>query len=213
MNHGYVVLAVNNRGSGGYGKSFEKQDDRRHGEADLDDLVWAKRYLAGVGYVDTARVAILGGSYGGYLTLAAVTFRPETFAAGVDFFGISNWVRTLRSIPPYWESFRTALYDELGDPNSADSVRLYRISPLFHADQIRKPLLVLQGANDPRVLKIESDQLVDAVRQRGGVAEYVVFPDEGHGFIKKENNIRAYRTALEFLDRYVKSPTTGASTP
>ena len=209
-NHGYVVLAVNNRGSGGYGKTFSKMDDLRHGEADLDDLVWAKRYLAGLGYVDTARVAVVGGSYGGYLTLAALTFRPNEFAAGVDLFGISNWVRTLRSIPPWWESFRVALYSELGDPNSADSVRLYRISPLFHADEIRKPLLVLQGANDPRVLKVESDQIVEAVRRRGGVAEYVVFPDEGHGFIKKENNIRAYRTALEFLDKYVRRP---ASTP
>jgi len=203
-NHGYVVLAVNNRGSGGYGKTFDKLDDQRHGEADLDDLVWAKRYLATLGYVDTTRVVVAGGSYGGYLTLAAVTFRPEAFAAGVDFFGISNWVRTIRSIPPWWESFRKALYAEMGDPNGADSVRLYRISPLFHADAIRKPLLVLQGANDPRVLKVESDQIVEAVRRRGGVAEYVVFPDEGHGFIKKENNITAYRTALEFLDKYVR---------
>jgi dipeptidyl aminopeptidase/acylaminoacyl peptidase len=137
-----------------------------------------------------------------------VTFRPDVFAVGVDFFGISNWVRTLRSIPPWWESFRTALYTEMGDPGSEDSVRLYRISPLFHADQIKKPVLVLQGANDPRVLKVESDQIVDAVRQRGGVAEYVVFPDEGHGFIKKENNIKAYRTALEFLDHYLRAPAT-----
>ena len=204
-NHGYVVLAVNNRGSGGYGKTFDKLDDQRHGEADLDDLVWAKRYLATLGYVDTSRVAVVGGSYGGYLTLAAVTFRPEVFAAGVDLFGISNWVRTLRSIPAWWESFRKALYSEMGDPNGADSVRLYRISPLFHADEIRRPLLVLQGANDPRVLKVESDQIVEAVRRRGGVAEYVVFPNEGHGFIKKENNITAYRTALEFLDKYVKT--------
>jgi len=204
-NHGYVVLAVNNRGSGGYGKTFDKLDDQRHGEADLDDLVSAKRYLATLGYVDTSRVAVVGGSYGGYLTLAAVTFRPEVFAAGVDLFGISNWVRTLRSIPAWWESFRKALYSEMGDPNGADSVRLYRISPLFHADEIRRPLLVLQGANDPRVLKVESDQIVEAVRRRGGVAEYVVFPNEGHGFIKKENNITAYRTALEFLDKYVKA--------
>ena len=209
-NHGYVVLAVNNRGSGGYGKSFDKLDDQRHGEADLDDLVWAKRYLATLGYVDTTRVVVAGGSYGGYLTLAAVTFRPEAFAAGVDFFGISNWVRTIRSIPPWWESFRKALYAEMGDPNGADSMRLYRISPLFHADAIRKPLLVLQGANDPRVLKVESDQIVEAVRRRGGVAEYVVFPDEGHGFIKKENNITAYRTALEFLDKYVRESSQAA---
>jgi dipeptidyl aminopeptidase/acylaminoacyl peptidase len=204
-NHGYVVLSVNNRGSSGYGKAFNQMDDRRHGEADLEDLVWAKRYLATLGYVDTARVGIMGGSYGGYLTLAGVTFRPDVFAVGVDFFGISNWVRTLRSIPPWWESFRTALYTELGDPGTEDSVRLYRVSPLFHAEQIKKPLLVLQGANDPRVLKAESDQIVEAVRQRGGVAEYVIFPDEGHGFIRKENNIKAYRTALEFLDHYLRA--------
>ena len=204
-NHGYVVLAVNNRGSSGYGKAFNQMDDRRHGEADLDDVVWAKRYLATLGYVDTTRVGIAGGSYGGYLTLAGVTFRPDVFAVGVDFFGISNWVRTLRSIPPWWESFRMALYTELGDPGTEDSVRLYRVSPLFHAEQIKKPLLVLQGANDPRVLKAESDQIVEAVRQRGGVAEYVIFPDEGHGFIRKENNIKAYRTALEFLDHYLRA--------
>jgi dipeptidyl aminopeptidase/acylaminoacyl peptidase len=212
-NHGYVVLAVNNRGSGGYGKTFDKLDDQRHGEADLDDLVWSKRYLASLGYVDTSRVAVTGGSYGGYLTLAAVTFRPDVFAAGVDFFGISNWVRTLRSIPAWWESFRKALYAEMGDPNGPDSVRLYRVSPLFHATAIRKSVLVLQGANDPRVLKVESDQIVEAVRGRGGVAEYVVFPDEGHGFIKKENNIKAYRTALEFLDKYVKGAPAGTGAP
>lgn len=210
VNHGYVVVSVNNRGSGGYGKAFSRMDDRHHGEVDLDDLVWSKRFLATLGYVDTARVGIMGGSYGGYLTLAGVTFRPDVFAVGVDFFGISNWVRTLRSIPPWWESFRTALYTEMGDPRTDDSVRLYRISPLFHADQIKHPLLVLQGANDPRVLKVESDQIVDAVRQRGGVAQYVVFPDEGHGFIRKENNLTAYRTAVEFLDRYLKAPTPAA---
>src|SRR3989475_6680269 len=162
------------------------------------------RYAATLGSVDTTRVVVAGGSDGAYLTLAAVTFRPEAFAAGVHFFGISNWVRTIRSIPPWWESFRKALYAEMGDPNGADSVRLYRISPLFHADAIRKPLLVLQGANDPRVLKVESDQIVEALRRRGGVAEDVGFPDEGHGFITKENNIKAYRTALEFLDKYLK---------
>src|SRR5260370_28414396 len=109
VNEGYVGLAGNNRGRGGYGKTFDKPDDQRSGEGDLDDLVWAKRYLASLGYVDTSRVAVAGGSYGGYLTLAAVTFRRDAFAAGVDFFGISNWVRTLRSIPPWWESFRKAL--------------------------------------------------------------------------------------------------------
>lgn len=201
VNHGYAVLGVNNRGSSGYGKTFYAADDRRHGEADLDDVVWSKRWLAGLGWVDTARTVIMGGSYGGYLTLAGMTFRPTEFAAGVDLFGISNWMRTLTSIPPWWESFRQALYAEMGDP-ATDSVRLRRISPLFHADQIQRPIMVLQGANDPRVLKVESDEIVAAVRSRGGVAEYVVFDNEGHGFVQKENNIRAWRSILEFLDRY-----------
>ncbi len=206
VNQGYGILGVNNRGSSGYGKTFYAADDRHHGESDLDDIVWAKRWLGGLDWVDTARTVIMGGSYGGYLTLAGVTFRPTEFAAGVDLFGISNWLRTLTSIPPWWESFREALYAEMGDP-ATDSVRLRRISPLFHADQIQRPILVLQGANDPRVLKIESDEIVAAVRRRGGVAEYVVFDDEGHGFVHKVNQIRAYRAIHEFLDRYVRPPT------
>jgi dipeptidyl aminopeptidase/acylaminoacyl peptidase len=206
-NHGYAVLGINNRGSSGYGKTFFAADDRRHGEADLDDVVWSKRWLAGLGWADTARTVIMGGSYGGYMTLAGMTFRPTEFAAGVDLFGISNWIRTLTSIPPWWESFRQALYAEMGDP-ATDSARLRRISPLFHADQIRRPIMVLQGANDPRVLKAESDEIVAAVRRQGGVAEYLVFGDEGHGFVKKENNIRAWRDILAFLDRYVRSAQT-----
>ena len=202
-NHGYGILAVNNRGSSGYGKTFFKMDDRRHGEADLDDLVWAKKYLATLDWVDTSKVGILGGSYGGYLTLAAVTFRPDVFAVGVDLFGISNWVRTLESIPPWWESFRKALYREMGDP-ATDKERLLKISPLFHADQIVKPLMVQQGVNDPRVLKRESDAIVQAVKDRGGVVEYVVFPDEGHGFRKKKNQIESLKAIGRFLDTYLK---------
>jgi dipeptidyl aminopeptidase/acylaminoacyl peptidase len=204
VNHGYTVLAVNNRGSSGYGKTFYNLDNRRHGEDDLMDCVKAKDFLTGLGYVDMDRVGIIGGSYGGYMTLAALTFQPEEFDAGVDLFGISNWVRTLKSTPPYWEAFRKALFDELGDPFTADSVRLYRISPLFHADQITKPLMVLQGANDPRVLKVESDEIVAAVEANGVPVEYVVFEDEGHGFVKKENQIEAWGQILMFLDKYLK---------
>ncbi len=202
-NHGYAILAVNNRGSSGYGKTFFAMDDRRHGEADLDDVVWAKRYLEDQPWADIEKVGILGGSYGGYMTLAGVTFRPDTFAVGVDLFGISNWVRTLESIPPWWEAFREALYTEMGDP-ATDQERLHRISPLFHAERIKAPLMVLQGANDPRVLKVESDEIVEAIRTRGGVAEYLVFDDEGHGFVKKDNRITAYRAIREFLDKYLK---------
>jgi dipeptidyl aminopeptidase/acylaminoacyl peptidase len=203
VNHGYVVYDINNRGSSGYGKTFYAMDDRKHGEADLGDVVASKRMLAATGYVDSSRIGILGGSYGGYMTLAALTLRPDAFKAGVDLFGISNWVRTLTSIPPWWSSFREALYAELGDPKT-DSARLRRISPLFNADKIVAPLMVLQGANDPRVLKVESDEIVAAVKKKGIPVEYVVFGDEGHGFVKRENEIKGYTQVLEFLDLHLK---------
>ena len=203
VNHGYVVFDINNRGSSGYGKTYFAMDDRKHGEADLGDVVGSKGMLAATGYVDSARVGILGGSYGGYMTLAALTMRPEAFKVGVDLFGISNWVRTLESIPPWWASFREALYAELGDPKT-DAARLRRISPLFNADKIRVPLMVLQGANDPRVLKVESEEIVAAARKNGVPVEYVVFPDEGHGFMKKENEIKGYTAVLTFLDKHLK---------
>jgi dipeptidyl aminopeptidase/acylaminoacyl peptidase len=203
VNHGYVVYDINNRGSSGYGKTFYAMDDRKHGEADLGDVVASKRMLAATGYVDSARIGILGGSYGGYMTLAALTLQPDAFKSGVDLFGISNWVRTLSSIPPWWASFREALYAEMGDPKT-DSARLRRISPLFNADKITAPLMVLQGANDPRVLKRESDEIVAAVKKKGIPVEYVLFPDEGHGFVKKENEIKGYTQVLRFLDLHLK---------
>lgn len=204
VNHGYVVYDINNRGSSGYGKTFHAMDDRKHGEADLGDVVASKQMLTGTGYVDPERIGITGGSYGGYMVLAALAFQPEAFDVGVDMFGVANWLRTLESVPPHWESMRSALYAELGDPKT-DAERLRRISPLFHASNIRKPLIVLQGANDPRVLKVESDEIVEAVRKNGTPVEYVVFPDEGHGFAKKENQLRAYKAILDFLDLHLKS--------
>jgi dipeptidyl aminopeptidase/acylaminoacyl peptidase len=138
------------------------------------------------------------------MTLAALAFQPEEFKVGVDIFGVANWVRTLESIPPYWESFREALYKEIGDP-ARDGEMLRAISPLFHADRIKKPLLVLQGANDPRVIKPESDDIVAAVKQHGVPVEYVVFPDEGHGFTKKKNRTEGYRAVLRFLDEHLKA--------
>jgi dipeptidyl aminopeptidase/acylaminoacyl peptidase len=204
VNHGYAVLGVNNRGSSGYGKSFFTSDDGKHGREPLWDCVEAKKYLASLGYVDEKKIGIMGGSYGGYMVLAALAFKPEEFAVGVDLFGVSNWVRTLQSIPPYWESFRKSLYKEIGDP-STDLENLRAVSPLFHADKIVKPLIVLQGANDPRVIKPESDEIVDNIKKRGGVVEYVLFDNEGHGFTKKANEIRAYKGILDFLDRYLKN--------
>ena len=203
VNHGYVVLGVNNRGSSGYGKTFFNSDDGKHGREPLWDCVEAKKYLATLDYVDAKKIGIAGGSYGGYMVLAALTFKPDEFVVGVDLFGVSNWVRTLQSIPPYWESFRKSLYKEIGDPNN-DLENLKEISPLFHADKITKPLIVLQGVNDPRVIKPESDEIVDNIKKRNGVVEYVLFDNEGHGFTKKANEIRAYKAILDFLDRYLK---------
>lgn len=206
VNHGYAVLAVNNRGSSGYGKTYFKMDNRNHGDKDLKDCVWGKKYLASLPYVDSTKIGIIGGSYGGYMTLAALCFQPDEFKVGVDLFGVANWLRTLKEVPPYWESFKKALYEEIGDPNSADTVRLKQYSPLLHASNIKKPLMVLQGANDPRVLKIESDEVVAAAKKNVPV-EYIVFPDEGHGFVKKENEKRGYGQILQFLDKYLKSDT------
>ncbi|HCM77925.1 MAG TPA: S9 family peptidase [Cytophagales bacterium] len=203
VNHGYAVLAVNNRGSSGYGKSFFAADDKKHGQDDLRDCVESKKFLATLPYIDSNKIGIAGGSYGGYMVMAALAFAPEEFTVGVNFFGVTNWLRTLKSIPPWWESFKVALYTEMGDP-VADSVALYNKSPLFHADKITKPFIVLQGSNDPRVLKVESDEIVAAAKNNGVPVEYVIFPDEGHGFVKKENNIKASEEILKFLDKYLK---------
>jgi dipeptidyl aminopeptidase/acylaminoacyl peptidase len=203
VNHGYAVLAANNRGSSGYGKTFYHMDDRRHGDVDLDDIVAAQKYLAGLDWVDGERIGIIGGSYGGYMVMAALAFSPDTFDAGINIFGVTNWVRTLKSIPPWWESFKEALYDEMGDP-ATDEERHRRISPLFHAGNVTKPVLVVQGANDPRVLQVESDEMVAAVRKNGVPVEYLLFPDEGHGFEKRDNRIEASEAYVKFLDRHLK---------
>jgi len=203
VNHGYAVLAANNRGSSGYGKTFFRMDDKKHGDVDLKDIVYAKHYLASLDWVNAERIGVIGGSYGGYLVGAALAFEPEVFDVGIDIFGVMNWVRTLTSIPPWWESFKEALYDEMGDP-AADGERHRKISPLFHANNIRAPLLVVQGANDPRVLQVESDEIVKAVRANGVPVEYVLFSDEGHGFTKRENRIQASEAYVKFLDKHLK---------
>jgi dipeptidyl aminopeptidase/acylaminoacyl peptidase len=210
VNHGYAVLAANNRGSSGYGKTFFHMDDRRHGDVDLRDIVLAKDYLASLEWVDGERIGIIGGSYGGYMVGAALAFEPDVFDVGVNIFGVMNWVRTLTSIPPWWESFKEALYDEMGDP-ATDGERHRRISPLFHAQNIKAPLLVVQGANDPRVLQVESDEIVAAVRANDVPVEYVLFPDEGHGFTKRENRITASEAYVSFLDTHLKGNGSGHS--
>lgn len=202
-NQGYAILAVNNRGSSGYGKTFFKAADLKHGEIDLADCVEGKTYLQTLDHIDADRIGIFGGSYGGYMVLAALAFRPDEFKVGVDIFGVSNWERTLKSIPSWWESFRDALYQKLGNPyTQTDYIR--SISPLFHADKITKPLIVLQGANDPRVLKVESDEIVEILEKNQVPVEYIVFDDEGHGFTKRENRKRGYEGIVKFLDRYLR---------
>lgn len=202
VNHGYAILGVNNRGSSGYGKTFFHLDDKKHGEKDLEDIVAAKKYLQSLEWVDADKIAVMGGSYGGYLTMAALAYTNE-FSVGINIFGVTNWVRTLESIPPWWASFRDSLYAEMGDP-AKDKERLRRISPLFHAGNIKAPVLVIQGANDPRVLQVESDEMVAAIRANNVPVEYVLFPDEGHGFVKKTNRVRASDAYLKFLDSYLK---------
>ncbi|MEP6673501.1 MAG: prolyl oligopeptidase family serine peptidase [Ferruginibacter sp.] len=205
VNHGYAILMVNNRGSSGYGKSFYKMDNRNHGDKDLMDCVYGKRWLTQQSYIDSNKIGIYGGSYGGFMSLAGIIFHPNEFKVAVDLYGVANWPRTLKSIPPYWESSRKALYDEMGDPFGPDSTRLKNISPLYNTDKIKNPLLVLQGSNDPRVLPVESDEIVAGAKKNGTPVEYVKFPDEGHGFVKKENQMKAAEETLRFLDKYLKS--------
>jgi dipeptidyl aminopeptidase/acylaminoacyl peptidase len=203
VNNGYVVYEINNRGSSGSGRTFNHLDDHKHGDADLDDVVAAKGMLASVAGADPARIAIEGQSYGGFMVLAGLAFRPDAFAAGIDLYGVSNWVRLLPNTPPWWDDLRRLLASEMGDYRTEDAY-LRSISPVFHADRIKKPLLVLQGANDPRVVPVESADIVEKARANGAPVQYVVFPDEGHGFRKKANQIVADETIKRFLDTYVK---------
>ncbi len=203
VNHGYAVLDINNRGSSGYGKTFFAADDKKHGREPLWDCIEAKTWLASRDYIDHERIAIMGGSYGGYMVASALAFRPEAFKVGVNIFGVTNWIRTLESIPPYWEAQRKALYEEIGDPVK-DRDFLIATSPLFHAKEIRKPMIVIQGANDPRVIKAESDDIVAAVKKNNVPVDYVVFADEGHGFSKKKNTLEAYERILAFLEKHLK---------
>jgi dipeptidyl aminopeptidase/acylaminoacyl peptidase len=199
-NRGYAVLMPNFRGSTGYGRTFLDAGNLEWGRKMQDDLTWGAKFLVSQGIADPKRLGILGGSYGGYATLAGVAFTPDLYAAAVDIVGPSNLITLMDSIPPYWESIRTMFYKRMGDPNTPQGKRLLvEESPLTSADKIRTPLLVAQGANDPRVNRREAEQIVIALRDRGFPVEYILAPDEGHGFARPVNNLALFMASEKFL--------------
>jgi len=203
-NRGYAVLLPNFRASTGYGKKFLDAGNKQWGDKMQDDVTWGAKYLVAQGIADPKRIGIMGGSYGGYATLAGVTFTPDLYAAAVDIVGPSNLVTLLETIPPYWESIRKLFYARMGDPATPEGkAQLERQSPLNHAGKIKTPLLVIQGANDPRVNKREADQIVIALRDRNYPVEYLVAPDEGHGFARPVNNMAMFATAEKFLAKHL----------
>jgi dipeptidyl aminopeptidase/acylaminoacyl peptidase len=201
-NRGYAVLQVNFRGSTGYGKKFLNAGDREWAGKMHDDLLDAKRWAVTQGYADPKRICIYGGSYGGYATLVGLTFTPDEFSCGVDIVGPSSIVTLINSIPPYWAPLKSMFDKRVGNVETEVEFLNSR-SPLFKADQIRVPLLIAQGANDPRVKQAESDQIVAAARKNGKPVEYLVFPDEGHGFARPENRLKFYAAAEKFLAQHL----------
>jgi dipeptidyl aminopeptidase/acylaminoacyl peptidase len=203
-NRGYAVLQPNFRGSTGYGLKFLNAGNRQWGDKMQDDITWGVKYLIAQGIADPKRVGIMGGSYGGYATLAGVAFTPDVYAAAVSLVGPSNLITLLQSIPPYWEAARQTFAVRMGDASTPEGkAQLERQSPLNSASKIRTPLLVIQGQNDPRVNRRESDQIVVALRDRGFPVEYIVAPDEGHGFARPVNNMAAFAAAEKFLAKYL----------
>ncbi len=201
-NRGFAVMQINFRGSTGYGKEFLEASYKQWGKDMQNDITDGVNWLIDEGIADPDRVAIYGGSYGGYAVLAGLTFTPDLYAAGIDYVGVSNLFTFMNTIPPYWESIRPMLYARVGDPEK-DSVLLHEASPVFHADKITAPLLIAQGANDPRVNKAESDQMVEALRERGIDVEYIVKNNEGHGFRNEENRFEFYEKMEAFLMKHV----------
>jgi dienelactone hydrolase len=199
-NRGYAVLQPNFRASTGYGEKFLNAGNNQWGDLMQDDLTWGVKHLVAQGTVDPKRVGIMGGSYGGYATLAGLAFTPDVYAAGVAIVAPSNLLTLLETIPPYWEAGRIIFHTRMGDPNTpAGKAQLVRQSPLTSAAKIKTPLLVVQGANDPRVKRAESDQIVIALRDRGFPVEYMVAPDEGHGFARPVNNMAMFAASEKFL--------------
>jgi dipeptidyl aminopeptidase/acylaminoacyl peptidase len=203
-NRGYAVLSMNFRGSTGYGKKFLDAGNLQWGRKMQDDVTWGVKYLVDEGIADPKRVGIFGGSYGGYATLAGVAFTPDLYAAAVDLFGPSNLITLMDSIPPYWEAGRQMFYQRMGNPTTPDGkALLVERSPLTSAGKIKTPLLIAQGANDPRVNHAESEQIVIALRDRGFPVEYILIPDEGHGFARPVNNMASIMATEIFFAKYL----------
>lgn len=213
-NRGYAVLLPNFRASTGYGKAFLNAGNKEWGQKMQDDITWGVKYLIEQGIADPEKVGIMGGSYGGYATLAGLAFTPDVYKCGVSIVGPSNLLTLLNSIPPYWESIRTIFYERMGNPDTPEGkAQLERQSPLNSATKIKSPLLVIQGANDPRVNIHESDQIVVALRDRGADVEYLVAPDEGHGFARPVNNMAMLAAAEKFLAKHLGGRYQESATP
>jgi dipeptidyl aminopeptidase/acylaminoacyl peptidase len=200
LSRGYAVLAPNVRGSTGYGKTFTHLDDVKLREDSVKDLAAAVDWLKTSGDADSRRIAVMGGSYGGYMTLAAITLYPNLWAAAIEMFGISNFETNLRNTSGYRRKQREREYGTLAN----DLEFLRSVSPIYKVDRIKAPLLVLQGKNDPRVPYTESEQIVKALRDRNAPVEYMLFEDEGHGFVKLANRLILYPKIVDFLERYMK---------
>ena len=201
-NRGYAVLQVNFRGSAGYGKDFLNAGNRQWAAAMHEDLIDGVNWLVDRGIADRRKIAIMGGSYGGYSTLVGLTFTPEVFACGVDLVGPSNLVTLMQNMPPYWKPIEAILYHRIGNLQTEEAFLKSR-SPLFFVDRITKPLLIGQGANDPRVKQVESEQIVEAMRRAGKSVEYILYEDEGHGLARSENRRHFFAIAEEFLAKYL----------
>jgi dipeptidyl aminopeptidase/acylaminoacyl peptidase len=214
VSKGYAVLVPNVRGSTGYGKSYTKLDNLDLGGGPLEDVVACKRWMVANAGVDTNRVVVFGGSYGGYMALAAEAFTPDEFAANVDFFGVSDLRTLVESFPPYWASMSSFIFQKFGDPkNPAHARYQHDRSPIHFVSKMKKPLLVVQGDKDARVKKDQSDRIVAGLAAQKVPVHYLVLENEGHGFTKTENNLKALDLTDRFLDRYIFEDTTGPALP
>jgi dipeptidyl aminopeptidase/acylaminoacyl peptidase len=208
-NRGYAVLQMNFRGSTGYGVKFLKSSFKKWGQEMQNDITDGVQWLIDQGVADKNRIAIYGASYGGYATLAGVTNTPDLYAASVDYVGVSNLFTFMEAIPSYWAPYKKMIYEMVGDPTTKDSIMMRANSPVFHVDKIKTPIFISQGANDPRVVQSESDQMVEALRNNGITVEYMLKEDEGHGFRNQENRFDFYNSMIAFLDKNMRTKVKG----